>query len=374
MKRTRKIAIMGSAPSSVLLAPFDDPSYEIWGCSPGLYPVARRMNVWFEIHKWEPTKPWFSPEYRQYMAKLNGPVFTIEVQPEIPNSRPFPIGQVLDYVYAKHLVPVFDGMAFEVDQRSIVHIDGEPYVWVSKRFDRSDFSSTIAWMIALAIMEGAKEIGLWGVDMSATEEWFFQRSGCQSLIDIAKSLGIKVTVPPESDIMRPPPLYGFCEIDPAHAKYVVRRDELIGRRNAAIVRGQTAQREVDHLNGAIEDLEYHRFTWIGNPFHLSQNFHTAAEPIIFSPAPAVPPVAPIVSDPGVAGGGKGNGEAAANAFPGVDSLQTPGTANGSDADQENWRKLETDLAAAGNKPAALLTELSTALGISDATVNGELHP
>jgi hypothetical protein len=38
----RKIAVMGSAPSSVALAPFGDPSWEIWGCSPGLYYQAKR--------------------------------------------------------------------------------------------------------------------------------------------------------------------------------------------------------------------------------------------------------------------------------------------------------------------------------------------
>ena len=354
MERTRKIGIMGSAPSSVLLAPFDDPSWELWGCSPGLYPVAKRMNVWFEIHKWEPGKPWFSPEYIQYMAKFKGPVFTLQQQPEIPNSRPYPIGPVLDYVYARQLVQTFDGMEIAGAEADKIYIGDTPYVWVDRRFDRSDFSSTIAWMIALAIMEGAKEIGLWGVDMSATEEWYFQRSGCQSLIDTAKSLGIKITVPAESDIMRPPPLYGFCEIDPAHGKYVVRRDELIRRRNDAIVRGQSAQREVDHLNGAIEDLEYHRFTWIGNPFHLSQNFHTRSGPIIFNPAP-------VASEPTLS------------------AEQRAAPANGDD-----WRDLEASLASpavgvhngpAVSIPSTTLAELSTALaGLDNAAVNGEARP
>ena len=33
-------------------------------------------------------------------------------------------------------------------------------------------------------------------------------------MQLAKLLGIKVTVPLESSILYPPPLYGFCEVDP----------------------------------------------------------------------------------------------------------------------------------------------------------------
>lgn len=361
MRETKKIAVMGSAPSSVLLAPFDDPSWQIWGCSPGLYPVARRVSRWFEVHRWEPGKPWFTPEYIGWMAKLQCPVLMVNPVPELPNSQAYPIGVVLDYVYAKHLVPVFDGMEFAGDQSKYVYVGDQPYVWVDKRFDRTDFSSTIAWMLALAIIEGATEIGLWGVDMSATEEWMWQRSGCQSIIDVAKSLGIKITVPPESDLLRPPPLYGFCEIDPAHGKYVARRDELVRRRNDAMTRGQLAQREVDHLNGAIEDMEYHRFTWIGNPFHLSQNFHSVAEPIVFSPAPAAvtpaAPVAPVVSDPGVAdGNGKGVG--------GVPAAASPET--------DDWRTLEGKLGSEASATlSSTLAELSAALGIEAPVVNGD---
>ena len=71
-----KIALVGSAPSSVRLAPFDDPSWDIWGCSPGAYPVfaQKRVDMFFELHRWEPPVvgradqqvPWFTPEYVQW--------------------------------------------------------------------------------------------------------------------------------------------------------------------------------------------------------------------------------------------------------------------------------------------------------------------
>ena len=63
------------------------------------------------------------------------------------------------------------------------------------------FTSSLSWMFAQALeREGVEEIGLWGVDMSAHEEYGLQRPGCQYFITLAMQRGIKVTIPPESDL------------------------------------------------------------------------------------------------------------------------------------------------------------------------------
>ena len=49
-KQPLKVAIVGTAPSSRLLAPFNDPSWQIWVCSPGNMNTVPRVDVWFEIH------------------------------------------------------------------------------------------------------------------------------------------------------------------------------------------------------------------------------------------------------------------------------------------------------------------------------------
>ena len=127
----KKIALVGSAPSSVRLAPYHDPSWEIWGCSPGVYGVAARVDAWFELHRYEPGQTWFSPEYCQWMAKFPGPVYMSEVRIEIPNSQVLPV-------------------------EALVEKYG-PYF----------FTSSLSWMFAMAIEAGATTIGLWGVDMAA---------------------------------------------------------------------------------------------------------------------------------------------------------------------------------------------------------------
>src|SRR3981189_2150960 len=45
-----KVALIGTAPSSRMLAPYNDPSWKIWACSPGNMNVLPRVDVWFELH------------------------------------------------------------------------------------------------------------------------------------------------------------------------------------------------------------------------------------------------------------------------------------------------------------------------------------
>ena len=48
-----KIALLGSAPSSRMLAPFKDPNWEIWSCSPANKDLP--STYFFEIHALDTT-------------------------------------------------------------------------------------------------------------------------------------------------------------------------------------------------------------------------------------------------------------------------------------------------------------------------------
>ena len=230
----KKIACLGSAPSSIRFAPFDDPSWFILGCSPALYPLARRVDAWTELHRWEPPQlgkaelqvPWFSPEYCAWLGQLKCPVFMAEPVTDVPTSVAYPIREMI----AKY----------------------GPYIW----------TSSLAYMFAWAMEQpGVEEIGMWGVDMAATEEWKSQRPALQFLITIAISRGLKVTLPPESDLMQPMPLYGIDESSPMSVKLLARKNELQGRLNAANQSLANCQAQVHFLNGALDDLNYMIETW-----------------------------------------------------------------------------------------------------------------
>ncbi len=241
-----KIALVGSAPSSVRAAPYGAPDWKIFACSPGVYGVAPRSDAWFELHRYEPGQPWFSEGYCDFLKNYEGPVYMAEEVTQIKNCT---------------LLPV----------RDLVEKYG-PYF----------FTSSLAYMFAVAIEEieaaqaagddGPHMIGLWGVDMAATEEYGYQRAGCQYFAMIARAKGIEVGIPPESDLFRPPPLYGVSEISHAHIKMTMRRRELEERMNDAQLRLEAAQKELLFLQGAIDDLNWHQNTWIGDVGSITREF------------------------------------------------------------------------------------------------------
>lgn len=233
---SENLCLLGSAPSSLRLAPFGNPNWAMCGCSPGVYGVAPRSEAWVELHRYEPGQPWFSPEYCQFLANYKGPVWMAEVRPEIPNSIELPLADLIQKY--------------------------SPYF----------FTSSLAYMMAMAIECGFKRIALYGVDMAAASEYKDQRLGCQYFAIIAKAHGIEVGVPPESDLFRPSPLYGVSEVSHARIKFLSRRRELEGRVNDALARQQQAKDESLFLRGALEDLEWAEMEWVGNVDGPSSRF------------------------------------------------------------------------------------------------------
>lgn len=249
-----KIALIGSAPSSVRQAPFGSSDWQIWGCSPGAWAVVPRSDRWFEIHRWEPGQPWMSEDYCDFVK--NHPDAWVSV--EVPGTymKPLPVEELV----AKY----------------------GPYF----------FTSTLSWMFAMAIEEilawrekgnEGGSIGLWGVDMAATEEYGYQRAGCQYFAMIAKSLGIEVGVPPESDLLRPAPLYGVCETTHHWIKATQRERELQHRLQQAEWDARAKQEEATFLKGAIDDLNWNKNTWMGNVDALGQQY-------------VEPPEVPVLTD------------------------------------------------------------------------------
>ncbi len=241
-----KVAILGSAPSSMHLAPFGDPSWKIWACSPGTYAALSRCDAFFELHRWEPgqigkpgtQKQWFSPEYVAWMGLRDPqycPVWMYEPVPQIPASRALPIDDLV------------------------------------QKFGSYFLTSSLSIMMCCAIddiLEARKAgdnaehvIGLFGVDMAATEEYGYQRAGCQHFIELANTLSIGIYVPPESDLLRPMPIYGISESRHWMIKNTARRRELEGRLAQAQATLDNARDGVNFLKGALDDLNYQMLTW-----------------------------------------------------------------------------------------------------------------
>lgn len=240
-----KLCLLGSAPSSLRLAPYGNQDWAMCGCSPGVYGVAPRTEAWVELHRYEPGQPWFSPEYCQFLNKYPGPVWMAEKRSEVPNSIELPLVELIQKY--------------------------SPYF----------FTSSLAYMMAMAIEAQFKSIALFGVDMAAASEYKDQRLGCQFFALIAKAHGIEVGVPPESDLFRPAPLYGVSEISHARIKITARRRELEARVANALAAQQQAKDETLFLRGALEDMEWNEMDWMGNVDGPSSRFLEPPNAIAF---------------------------------------------------------------------------------------------
>lgn len=266
-----KIGILGSAPSSIGLAPFGDPEWKFFGCSPGVYPQVplASLRAWFELHRWEPgivglpntQKPWFSPEYVQWMRQLPDHVklWMNCAPPDTPKGQRLPI----EDIEAKY------GTFFLTSSISIMMACAIEDILEERNHREAMFKanppdSPEAAAVRSAYQPPADAIGLWGVDMAATEEYGYQRAGCQFFCTLAATLGIQIIVPPESDLLRPMPVYGFAESEWWHIKMTARKRELEGRVAQAIQNEKNAQNERFFLQGALDDLTYHMQTWGGD--------------------------------------------------------------------------------------------------------------
>lgn len=162
-----KVAIVCGAPSSEFLAPFGDKSWEIWvlGNRVQRY-LDKRITRIFEIHDHLPEQ-------------------------SDPGS------------YAKRLlslgVPVIVGEKFPVQLHEMLAFF--PYEEVERMFGSTYLTSSPAYMIAYAVLNGATEIAIYGVDLSISDhEYFWQRPCVEAWIGFAKGRGIKVTIPEVSHI------------------------------------------------------------------------------------------------------------------------------------------------------------------------------
>lgn len=226
--KPKKVAIIGTAPSSRLLAPYGDPEWTIWGSSPGNTgaTVIPRIDAWFEMHcnfLWAENKHYGEP----YLQWLNSQTFPVVAQNQelIPRAVTYPKEEIL------------------------------------KKYGPWFFTSTFSWMMAFALEAGVEEMGLWGVDMASKDEYILQRAGGQHFIQLARDKGIKVYIPPESDLAQHPPLYGYVDATTFGRKLAMRRTELVTRIQQAQAQASQAQGAIVYLQGALEDLEYMIQVW-----------------------------------------------------------------------------------------------------------------
>lgn len=186
-----KIAVVGDAISTRHLAPFADPSWEIWGAGNG-YAHLKRATRYFELHGWSDVAATVKADKT---VRTDGGLDT--------NFWNAPLQLGCSHVYTGREIPDKFG------KRG----DGSPHV-EQFPFDRMlslyppYFTSTFSWLLAFAITLEPEEIAFYGFDLSI-DEYVSQKAAIEFFTGIAWGRGVKISIAPRSMLLRTPFLYAL---------------------------------------------------------------------------------------------------------------------------------------------------------------------
>ena len=200
-KGKKTVALIGLAPTSCSLAPYEDEDVEIWALNEShkyLDSWLKRWDRWFQIHSkksWsrpvakrgvQNHKEWLMEEHRDEDGNLK-PIYMQHHYPEVPGCVEYPLHEVINKVFP--------------NLKRGVRSDR----WRSKYF-----SSTIAYMMGVAILEEFDRIEVYGVEMSDAIEYRDQKANMEFWIGFAMASGIEVWLPENCALMTST-LYGGDE-------------------------------------------------------------------------------------------------------------------------------------------------------------------
>jgi len=100
------------------------------------------------------------------IKETNTPLYTIYEYPELPSSHAYPLKEIISH------------------------------------FDEDYFSSSFDFAIALAIYEGYERIDIYGANMSAKDEYVYQRPSFSYWLGICKGMGVTFKIHGETELLK----------------------------------------------------------------------------------------------------------------------------------------------------------------------------
>lgn len=163
---------------------------EIWTLNwAHLYDFIPRIDRLFEMHPIWAYMRTSLPEYEKprkqwrWLQKVHGyPIYMLKGIPEIPDCVRYPLEEVTEDIFGVRLLRGEDPSSF--------------------------YSSSVDYMLALAIYEKVDVIELYGIEMGSTTEYRYQREGAAFFIGVAIGRGITVKREKNSILLRSK-MYGY---------------------------------------------------------------------------------------------------------------------------------------------------------------------
>jgi len=188
--RGKPVAIAGFGQSSRQMI-FDEPEeVQVWGMNAG-HDWLDRYDAWFDMH---PPGDFDSKpvtdridDYLPFLESCSVPVFNQERVDWIENSVRYPFEEVMKLMPLHRINP---------DEESLHHHTEHYYQ-----------TSTITYMIGLAILLEAPSISIYGVDLVDRSDYVMQRAGVEFWLGLAMGKGIEIKLPEQCPLLSGP-VYG----------------------------------------------------------------------------------------------------------------------------------------------------------------------
>lgn len=168
--QNKRLAIIGTA-GSWALTPWTDPALQCWSLNDA-YRIAgfQRADAWFDFH---PPNKWhfIPPGAQQILAH------------QIPVGHYVRPAEHLAWL-AKQTIPVYLHHSYREtlpEAASWPHARAFPKQEIEAQFGRY-FTSSPAWMLALAMYQGCRDISIYGIHLATEHEYIEQRPQFEFLI------------------------------------------------------------------------------------------------------------------------------------------------------------------------------------------------
>lgn len=240
------VAIVGTHTDTRELAPFQNPSIDIWVFNEVAGQIRKqedgsrrswawRVNGVFQMHQpaiYRSKHNRSDPHHWEWLQKAHKfPIWMLEQDVDVPQCEMYPLDELCDALLSKFR-------------------QGNPPE------ERRYFTSTIGYAIALAIYKGYENIEIYGIEMSSATEYTYQRDCVAAWTFYALGRGIAVTHY-GGDAIYDRPLYGYegaIEIPPE--EYAERQEFLQEQHRKALTAVHNAELALDQHWGDGELLKY----------------------------------------------------------------------------------------------------------------------
>jgi len=212
----KTVAIVGSAKTTRHLAPFDNPEITIWGINEALaFPWMKRADAMFQMHargSFTRANNHNDPNHWAWLQQPHPfPIYMQQVWPDVPASVAYPLHAVVQH------------------------------------FGRQYFTSTVAYMIALAMLQDFERIELYGVEQSSDTEYYWQRDCTSYWLGVAEGAGYEVYMPAQCSLLTGK-LYGY------EGGTVIERQFIEARKDKLTILEAEASARVNEAGGRMRQL------------------------------------------------------------------------------------------------------------------------